>query len=82
MLAPGVFDLISAGRGPGFPRLYVTGYRTVASYVGLPDAGIPTYHDMLEHVAQIVKMTDAPVSPTPIPAMRPAGCPARRPRWP
>ena len=63
VLAPGVFDLISAKIADrmDFPALYVTGYGTVASYMGLPDAGIATYRDMLERIAQIVKMTDAPV---------------------
>jgi 2-methylisocitrate lyase-like PEP mutase family enzyme len=41
ILAPGVFDLISAliADRAGFKALYVTGYGTVASYLGLPDAG-------------------------------------------
>lgn len=63
VLAPGVFDLISAliaDRG-GFNALYVTGYGTVASYLGLPDAGIATYRDMIERIGQIVKMTRTPV---------------------
>ncbi|MDO1583412.1 isocitrate lyase/PEP mutase family protein [Rhizobium oryzicola] len=63
ILAPGVFDLISAliADRAGFPALYVTGYGTVASYLGLPDAGIATYRDMIERIAQIVKMTKTPV---------------------
>ncbi|MEM7566503.1 MAG: isocitrate lyase/PEP mutase family protein [Pseudomonadota bacterium] len=63
VLAPGVFDLISAKIADrmDFPALYVTGYGTVASYLGVPDAGIATYRDMVERVAQIVKMTDAPI---------------------
>ena len=63
ILAPGVFDLISAKIADqmGFPALYITGYGTVASYLGLPDAGIATYRDMVERVSQIVKMTKAPV---------------------
>lgn len=63
ILAPGVFDLISAlvADRAGFKALYVTGYGTVASYLGLPDAGIATYRDMIERIAQIVKMTKTPV---------------------
>ncbi|PHR17547.1 MAG: carboxyvinyl-carboxyphosphonate phosphorylmutase [Hoeflea sp.] len=63
ILAPGVFDLISAlvADRAGFKALYVTGYGTVASYLGLPDAGIATYRDMIERIAQIVKMTNTPV---------------------
>lgn len=63
ILAPGVYDLISAliADTMGFKALYVTGYGTIASYLGLPDAGIATYRDMLERVAQIAKMTKTPI---------------------
>ena len=63
ILAPGVFDLISAliADREDFKALYVTGYGTVASYLGVPDAGIATYRDMVERIAQIVKMTKKPV---------------------
>lgn len=63
VLAPGVFDLISAliADRCGFRALYVTGYGAVASHLGLPDAGLATYRDMVERVRQIVKMTKTPV---------------------
>jgi len=63
ILVPGVYDLISAliADRMNFKALYVTGYGTIASYLGIPDAGIATYRDMLERVAQIVKMTETPV---------------------
>lgn len=63
LVAPGVFDLISARLADtmGFDALYVTGYGTVASHLGLPDAGIATYTDMLGRIAQIVKRTNTPV---------------------
>lgn len=63
ILAPGVFDLISAKVADqmDFPALYITGYGTVASYLGEPDAGIATYRDMIERIAQIVKKTNTPV---------------------
>lgn len=63
ILAPGIFDLISAliADRKGFPALYVTGYGTVASHLGLPDAGIATYSEMLSRVSQIVKMTETPI---------------------
>ena len=40
-----VFELISAriADGLGFDALYMTGYGTVASNLGVPDAGIATY---------------------------------------
>ncbi|WP_108661593.1 isocitrate lyase/PEP mutase family protein [Acuticoccus kandeliae] len=61
--APGVYDLISAliADRMGFSALYVTGYGTVASYLGLPDAGLATYRDMLERVETIVARTKTPV---------------------
>ncbi|HEY6630647.1 MAG TPA: isocitrate lyase/PEP mutase family protein [Rhizobiaceae bacterium] len=63
VLAPGIFDLISAliADKQDVKALYVTGYGTVASYLGLPDAGIATYRDMVERIAQMVKMTTKPV---------------------
>ena len=63
VLAPGVFDLISAliADRMAFRALYITGYGAVASHLGLPDAGLATYRDMLERVAQIAKMTTRPI---------------------
>jgi 2-methylisocitrate lyase-like PEP mutase family enzyme len=63
VVAPGVYDLISAliADRMGFPALYVTGYGLVASYLGLPDAGIATYRDMIERISQIVDRTATPV---------------------
>lgn len=61
--APGVFDLISAllADKMGFEALYVTGYGTVASSLGLPDAGLATYTEMVDRVSRITAMTDTPV---------------------
>ncbi len=63
ILAPGVFELISAlvADRMAFSALYVTGYGTVASYLGIPDAGIATYRDMIERIAQICKRTSKPI---------------------
>jgi 2-methylisocitrate lyase-like PEP mutase family enzyme len=53
--APGVFDLISAriADQSDAPALYMTGYGTVASHLGLPDAGLATYSDMVERATRI-----------------------------
>lgn len=61
VLAPGVFDLVSAllADRMDFPAL--TGYGTVASHLGLPDAGLATYRDMLERIETIVERTRKPV---------------------
>jgi 2-methylisocitrate lyase-like PEP mutase family enzyme len=61
--APGVFDLISAllADRMGFKALYATGYGIVASSLGLPDAGLATYTDMINRIGRIVEMTKTPV---------------------
>lgn len=63
VIAPGVFDLISARIADrlGFDCLYASGYGLVASQLGLPDAGLATYSDMVGRVAQIAAMTDTPL---------------------
>jgi 2-methylisocitrate lyase-like PEP mutase family enzyme len=63
IVAPGVYDLISAliADGMGFKALYVTGYGTVASHLGIPDAGIATYRDMIERIGRIAEMTKTPI---------------------
>lgn len=62
-LAPGVFDLISAklADGAGFPALYMTGYGVSASHLGLPDAGLASFRDMLERARTIAGAVDAPL---------------------
>jgi len=61
--APGVFDMISALMADrlGFSALYMTGYGTVASYLGLPDAGLASYTDMVARVERIAQGTRAPL---------------------
>ncbi len=61
--APGVYDMISAKLADrmGFDALYMTGYGVVASYLGLPDAGLATYTEMVSRVETICKGTATPV---------------------
>ena len=63
VVAPGIFDMISAKIADrlGFECLYVTGYGAVASHLGLPDAGLATYSDMVGRVAQMAKLTSTPL---------------------
>lgn len=63
LVIPGVFDLISArvARQCGFEALYMTGYGTVASSLGLPDAGIATYTDMVDRVRKLTDNVDLPL---------------------
>jgi 2-methylisocitrate lyase-like PEP mutase family enzyme len=60
--APGVYDMISAkiADGLGFSALYMTGYGVSAS-LGLPDAGLISYGEMISRVAQICQGTRTPV---------------------
>lgn len=61
--APGVYDLISVKLADrmGFDALYMTGYGVVASHLGLPDAGLATYSDMVARVGQMAAMSQTPL---------------------
>jgi 2-methylisocitrate lyase-like PEP mutase family enzyme len=63
LVAPGIFDGISARIADhlGFEALYMTGYGTVASHLGLPDAGIATYTDMVSRVGILANGTTTPL---------------------
>jgi 2,3-dimethylmalate lyase len=60
--APGVYDVLSAkiADGMGFEALYMTGYGVSAS-LGLPDAGLVSYSEMVARVAQICQGTATPL---------------------
>ena len=61
--APGVYDMISARIADrmGFPALYMTGFGVVAAHLGLPDAGLATYSDMVGRVDQICTIAGTPL---------------------
>jgi len=63
IVAPGVFDMISArvADSLGFDCLYGTGFGTVASALGVPDAGIATYSDMVEHMGRVARTCKTPL---------------------
>lgn len=63
ILAPGVYDGISARVADtmGFPALYMTGYGATASMLGLPDAGLATYSDMVGRAAMICSVIKTPL---------------------
>ena len=54
IVAPGIFDMISAkiADGMDFTALYATGFGTVASHLGIAEAGIATYSDMVSRVGR------------------------------
>ena len=63
IVAPGVYDMISAKMADsiGFDALYMTGSGTVASHLGVPDAGIATYTDMVSRAGRIASGTNTPL---------------------
>ncbi|WP_376090534.1 oxaloacetate decarboxylase [Roseomonas sp. CCTCC AB2023176] len=63
VVAPGIFDMISArvADGMGFPALYATGFGTVASHLGIADAGVATYSDMVGRMARFAGGCRTPV---------------------
>jgi len=63
VIAPGVFDMFSARIADriGFPALYMTGYGVSGSYLGVADAGLVTYRDMVERARTIAGGTATPL---------------------
>ncbi|MBR0669780.1 isocitrate lyase/PEP mutase family protein [Neoroseomonas soli] len=63
IVAPGVFDMISAkvADGMGFDCIYGTGFGTVASALGVADAGIATYSDMVARMGQMARGCRTPL---------------------
>lgn len=61
--APGIFDGISVriAESMGFDALYMTGYGTVGSHLGLPDAGLASYRDMVERVKVFTSIAKTPM---------------------
>ncbi len=62
LVLPGVYDGISAklATSAGFDALYMTGYGVVASALGVPDAGLATFTEMLDRVRCIAGATPLP----------------------
>jgi len=63
VVAPGVFEMISAKLADrlGFPALYLSGYGVAASHLGLPDAGLTSFADVLARVRVIAEGTQTPL---------------------
>ena len=63
LVAPGIFDMISLKIADqiGFECLYMTGFGTVASHLGLPDAGLASYGDMINRVRAFCSATPTPI---------------------
>jgi 2-methylisocitrate lyase-like PEP mutase family enzyme len=63
IVAPGVYDMVSLRLADtfGFDALYMTGFGTVASHLGLPDAGLASYRDMVGRVGSMAAMARTPL---------------------
>jgi 2-methylisocitrate lyase-like PEP mutase family enzyme len=63
VVAPGVFEMLSARIADrmGFKALYMTGYGISASHLGVADAGIVTYRDMVDRARVIAGGTSKPL---------------------
>jgi 2-methylisocitrate lyase-like PEP mutase family enzyme len=63
VLAPGIHDMITAAvsNKVGFDFVYASGYWMTASALGLPDAGIASYTQMLDRVATLCRTSNAGV---------------------
>ena len=62
-LVPGVYDMVSAriADDAGFDALYMTGYGIAAAHLGLPDAGLSSFADMVDRARTIASGTSAPL---------------------
>lgn len=63
VVAPGVFEMFSARIADrmNFPALYMTGYGISASHLGLADAGLVTYTDMVSRARTIAEGISRPL---------------------
>jgi 2-methylisocitrate lyase-like PEP mutase family enzyme len=63
LMVPCSFDMVSAKliERAGFEAVYLGGYAHTASHIGLPDAGLATFPEMLERVHNLVRSVHVPV---------------------
>lgn len=63
VVAPGVYEMLSAKIADrmGFAALYMTGYGISASHLGLADAGLATYSDMVGRARTIAQGITRPL---------------------
>jgi len=61
--APGVYEMLSAKVADQMPfnALYMTGYGVAASHLGVPDAGIASFGDVVSRVRMIANGTNTPL---------------------
>jgi 2-methylisocitrate lyase-like PEP mutase family enzyme len=63
LVVPGAYDGVSARlvQDAGFPAVYMTGYGTAASRLGLPDLGFAGLGEMADHARNLAAVLDVPL---------------------
>lgn len=63
LVMPGAYDCLSAMliQKTGYKAVQCSGYGFAASLLGLPDCGLMTFSEVLEHTRNIVRSVDLPV---------------------
>src|SRR2546427_4709973 len=63
LVVPGAYDGVSARlvEGAGFPAVYMTGYGTSASRLGLPDLGYAGLAEMADHARNLAAAVSIPL---------------------
>lgn len=63
LVVPGAYDGVSARlvQDAGFPAVYMTGYGTAASRLGLPDLGFAGLGEMVDHARNLAAILDVPL---------------------
>ena len=63
LLVPACYDMVSAKvvERCGFEAVYLSGYGHSASHLGLPDAGLISFSEMLERLHHLVRSVNIPV---------------------
>ncbi|MFC3722418.1 isocitrate lyase/PEP mutase family protein [Neoaquamicrobium sediminum] len=61
--APGASDVLTARlvEQAGFPAVYMTGFGATATTLGMPDLGLMTQSEMIDHARRMVRATSLPV---------------------
>ncbi len=61
--APGAPDVLTARiiEQAGFPAVYMTGFGATATTLGMPDLGLMTQSEMIDHARRMVRATTLPV---------------------
>ena len=63
LVVPGAYDCVSARlvERAGFPAVYMTGYGTSASRLGLPDLGFAGLYEMADHARNMASAVAIPL---------------------